>query len=114
MCSGTGADSLNYGIGQATSASPTGPFVKYPGNPIVISGIRAFGFRQCRCGPPPQQHPQEPEFALQAGASLLPPVEEAKTDSFFDSFTEPQCGHLVPFQSFERTRISLSLSHFSQ
>ncbi len=33
--SGTGADSPNYGIGYATSKSPTGPFGKYPGNPIA-------------------------------------------------------------------------------
>jgi len=33
--SGTGADSPNYGIGYATSMSPTGPFVKYAGNPIA-------------------------------------------------------------------------------
>ena len=33
--SGTGADSPNYGIGYATSKSPTGPFVKYAGNPIA-------------------------------------------------------------------------------
>jgi hypothetical protein len=31
-----------------------------------------------------------------------------------DNFFEPQCGHAVPFQSLERTRISLSRSHFSQ
>lgn len=33
--SGTGADSPNYGIGYATAKSPTGPFKKYAGNPIV-------------------------------------------------------------------------------
>ena len=33
--SGTGANSPNYGIGYATSKSPTGPFVKYPSNPIA-------------------------------------------------------------------------------
>jgi beta-xylosidase len=35
MYSGTGADSPDYGIGYATSASPLGPFVKYSGNPIA-------------------------------------------------------------------------------
>jgi hypothetical protein len=30
------------------------------------------------------------------------------------SFVEPQCGHFVPRQSEERTRISLSRSHFPQ
>ena len=38
MYSGTGADSPNYGIGYATSKSPTGPFVKYAGNPIAHRG----------------------------------------------------------------------------
>jgi hypothetical protein len=53
---------------------------------------------------------------LQDGAwllSLVPP-EEAKTESLLESLLEPQCGHLVPFQALERTRISLSRSHFSQ
>jgi hypothetical protein len=72
--------------------------------------------------PPPQQHPQAPPSAAQAPSPppqqaslplLLPPVE-ANTDSLFVRWTEPQCGHFVPFQSLERTRISLSLSHLSQ
>jgi beta-xylosidase len=41
--SGTGADSPNYSIGYATSKSPTGPFVKYAGNPIVHRGGKVFG-----------------------------------------------------------------------
>ena len=41
--SGTGADSPNYGIGYATSKSPTGPFVKYAGNPIVHRGGEVLG-----------------------------------------------------------------------
>jgi xylan 1,4-beta-xylosidase len=41
--SGTGADSPNYGIGYATAASPLGPFVKYPGNPIVHRGGKVLG-----------------------------------------------------------------------
>ena len=41
--SGTGADSPNYGIGFATSKSPTGPFVKYPGNPIARHGGKVLG-----------------------------------------------------------------------
>jgi beta-xylosidase len=41
--SGTGADSPNYGIGYATSKSPTGPFVKYAGNPIVHRGGSVLG-----------------------------------------------------------------------
>lgn len=50
-----------------------------------------------------------------AGAALeLSPMDEAKTDSFFVSRVEPQCGHCVPFQSLDRTSISLSFSHFPQ
>lgn len=41
--SGTGANSPNYGIGYATSKSPTGPFVKYAGNPIVHRGGSVLG-----------------------------------------------------------------------
>ena len=41
--SGTGADSPNYGIGYATSKSPTGPFVKYAGNPIAHRGGNILG-----------------------------------------------------------------------
>ena len=43
MYSGTGANSPNYGIGYATSKSPTGPFVKYPGNPIAHRGGNVLG-----------------------------------------------------------------------
>jgi xylan 1,4-beta-xylosidase len=43
MFSGSGADSPNYGIGYATSKSPTGPFVKYAGNPIAHRGGNIFG-----------------------------------------------------------------------
>jgi xylan 1,4-beta-xylosidase len=43
MYSGTGADSPNYGIGYATAKSPTGPFTKYAGNPIVHRGDGIFG-----------------------------------------------------------------------
>jgi hypothetical protein len=72
---------------------------------------------QCRCGPPPQQPPPPPQPPLRAishiGASL-PPVLEAKVENFLESFVEPQCGHLVPFQSLDRIRISASFSHFSQ
>lgn len=58
--------------------------------------------------------PQEPGLPLQEGsdAALFP--AEANTENFFDSFVEPQCGHFVPSQSLERTRISLSFRHFSQ
>jgi beta-xylosidase len=43
MYSGTGANSPNYGIGYATSKSPLGPFVKYPGNPIAHRGGGVLG-----------------------------------------------------------------------
>jgi hypothetical protein len=59
--------------------------------------------------------PQELGVPVQVGASPLPPaVADANTDNLLASFAEPQCGHFVPFQLLERTRISLSLSHFSQ
>jgi len=51
----------------------------------------------------------------QEGVSFTAPLpDEANTESRFDSFGEPQCGHLVPFQSLERTSTSLSFLHFSQ
>lgn len=36
--SGTGADSPDYAVGNATSRSPVGPFVKHPLNPIISRG----------------------------------------------------------------------------
>jgi hypothetical protein len=51
------------------------------------------------------------------GISHAPPSPaalEANTESFLASLGEPQCGHLVPSHFVERTRISLSRSHFSQ
>ena len=60
--------------------------------------------------------PQELGVPLHEGASpaLSLPPEEANTESFFESRVEPQWGHSVPFHSIERTRISLSRSHFPQ
>jgi xylan 1,4-beta-xylosidase len=43
MYSGSGADSMYYAIGYATSKSPLGPFVKYAGNPIVRGGGNVIG-----------------------------------------------------------------------
>lgn len=64
---------------------------------------------------PPPQHPPEwtcPPHGGHAGAALSAPLEfAAKTDSFFTSRVEPQRGQAVPFQSDERTRISLSAPH---
>lgn len=47
LYSGTGAASLDYAVGYATSKSPTGPFVKYSGNPIVKRGKAALGPGHC-------------------------------------------------------------------
>jgi hypothetical protein len=52
--------------------------------------------------------PQERGLPVQAGALSSAPPLEAKTESFFSNFTEPQRGHFVPFQSVERTSTSLS------
>jgi hypothetical protein len=38
----------------------------------------------------------------------------AKVENFLSSLLEPQCGHFVPLQLAERTRISLSRPHLSQ
>jgi len=58
--------------------------------------------------------PHDLGVPVQDGASEADPLLEAKTDSFLSSRVEPQWGHFVPFQSLERTSISLSLSHFPQ
>ncbi len=50
-----------------------------------------------------------PEHEDSAPATL-----EAKVENFLASLREPQCGQAVPFQEVERTRISLSRTHFSQ
>jgi xylan 1,4-beta-xylosidase len=51
--SGTGADSPNYGIGYATSKSPTGPFTKHMGNPIAqrTDAIHGPGHHSIVTGP---------------------------------------------------------------
>lgn len=60
--------------------------------------------------------PQELGTPLQdCGAGpAAPAVAAAKVENFLDNFSEPQCGHFVPCQSLERTRISLSCSHLPQ
>jgi len=64
--------------------------------------------------PAPQAQPEQPPLLREEeGAGLLPAVAEANTESFLESFAEPQWGHRAPFQLLERTRISLSRSHFS-
>lgn len=57
--------------------------------------------------------PQELGLPVHDG-SAAPAVLDAKTENFFANFVEPQCGHLVPAQSLELTRTSLSRSHFPQ
>ncbi len=47
LYSGGGADTQDYAIGYATAQSPTGPFTKYPGNPIVKKGNGVFGPGHC-------------------------------------------------------------------
>jgi len=59
--------------------------------------------------------PQELGIPEQLGGAPLPPaLADANVENFFASFVEPQRGHFVPSQWLERTRISLSCSHFSQ
>lgn len=59
--------------------------------------------------------PQELGCPVQLGAALFTPaVLAAKVEKFLLNFVEPQCGHFVPSQSLERTRISLSRSHLPQ
>jgi hypothetical protein len=61
--------------------------------------------------------PQEWGVPVQLGAGAAPtgPArEDANVENFFSSLLEPQCGHFVPSQLLERTRISLSCSHFPQ
>jgi hypothetical protein len=60
---------------------------------------------------PPQPCPPLRGF-LAEGDSAAPAA--ANVENFLDNFFEPQCGHSEFFQSVERTRISLSRSHFSQ
>ena len=61
--------------------------------------------------------PQECGVPVQLGAGaavVLLAAAEAKVENFLSSLVEPQCGHFVPSQLLERTRISLSRSHFPQ
>ncbi len=67
---------------------------------------------QWHAQPPPQQWPPPEDFAGALAVAGVPAA--AKVENFLSSFAEPQCGHLVPFQFEERTRISLSFPHFSQ
>jgi len=43
LYSGGSADTRHYAVGYATAKSPAGPFIKYPGNPVVKEGDGIFG-----------------------------------------------------------------------
>lgn len=43
LYSGGGSDSMDYAMGYATARSPTGPFRRYPGNPIIKKEAGIFG-----------------------------------------------------------------------
>ncbi len=43
MYSGNAANTADYAIGYATSSTPTGPFVRFPGNPIISKRDGLFG-----------------------------------------------------------------------
>jgi len=63
--------------------------------------------------------PHDLGLPLHAGPSPAEPPPElapecAKTESFFCNLADPHRGHNVPVQSEDRTKISLSCSHFSQ
>jgi len=58
--------------------------------------------------------PQERGFPEQDGAAASVATLDANTESLFESFFEPHLGQGVPSHLLERTRISLSLPHFSQ
>ena len=61
--------------------------------------------------------PQECGVPVQSGAGVAPAgpaVEDANVENFFSSLAEPQLGHFVPSHLLERTKISLSFSHFPQ
>jgi hypothetical protein len=54
------------------------------------------------------QRPQDVGTPEQLGPASSFPPPDAKTESFFSNFGEPQRGHFVPFHSVERTSTSLS------
>ncbi len=47
LYSGGASYTEDYAIGYATSKTPTGPFVKYPGNPLIKKGDGVFGPGHC-------------------------------------------------------------------
>jgi len=69
---------------------------------------------QCECGAPVPQRPHDFGTPEQVGALSCPLTDDAKVESLFVNFFEPQLGQGVPCHSLERTKISLSVPHFSQ
>jgi hypothetical protein len=64
---------------------------------------------------PVPQSPHDRGVPVQADPlRLSAAAAEANTENFLESLVEPQRGHLAPCHLLERTRISLSVSHFSQ
>jgi len=63
---------------------------------------------------PVPQSPHDFGWPVQTGADSSPVALDANTESFFVNRVEPQWGHGVPSQLLDRTRTSLSFSHFSQ
>jgi len=60
------------------------------------------------------QRPQDFGWPVQAGPSADEPLLEAKTENFFESFFDLQCGQGVPSHWDERTSTSLSRPQESQ
>jgi hypothetical protein len=58
--------------------------------------------------------PHELGLPEQEGAAASDATDDAKTDSFLESFFEPHLGQGVPSHLLERTKISLSFSHLPQ
>jgi len=61
--------------------------------------------------------PQQEQDPLQEGEQVFPlPAApfELNVENFFVNRFDPQCGQVILFKSFVRTRSSLSFLHFSQ
>jgi len=69
---------------------------------------------QCECGTPVPQRPHELGTPEHDGALSCPLTDEAKVERRLVNFVEPHLGQGVPCQSLDRTKISLSVPHFSQ
>jgi len=69
---------------------------------------------QCECGTPVPHRPHELGTPEHDGALSCPLTDEAKVERRLVNFVEPHLGQGVPCQSLDRTKISLSVPHFSQ